>query len=250
MRSLALLAGLVAVLAALPATTPAGFAQEPPEPRFDPAVAPAQFTAPGRVAAPGEAAAGVGGAVADPATPVVRIQVRAPAHLAPGKPIVYRILVSNPSAATAYKVVVRHPKPEGVEPAAPKCVPEPPPAQPGATDLTWKFAELKPGATKEITVTYDMARGAASATAKAFVGFEHGQAVTTDRESTQGESRKERAREGAGRRPHPGAGNGDQREPRDGAGLRRGRRHLGRLRVRRRRRQRADRQPRPAHLED
>ncbi len=167
-------------LLALTVTASGGFAQDPDdEPFSDPSVKPAQFAQPGRAAPPGESVGS--GDVSDPATPVVRIQVRAPAHLAPGKPLIYRIAVSNTSGATAYRVAVRHPIPEGV--SAPTAVePNPEPAGAGAKELTWKFAELKPGATKEMTVTYTMHPEAKSVTAKAFVGFEHGQAVTTDHE--------------------------------------------------------------------
>lgn len=167
-------------LLALTATASGGFAQDPGDESFiDPNVKPAQFAQPGRVAPPGESVGS--GEVSDPATPVVRIQVRAPAHLAPGKPLIYRIAVSNTSGATAYRVVVRHPIPDGVTPAVASPA-EPKPDDATAKELTWKFAELKPGATKEMTVTYTMLAEAKSVTAKAFVGFEHGQAVTTDHE--------------------------------------------------------------------
>ena len=167
-------------LIALTLAAPAAFAQGPDdEERYDPEVTPAQFTQPGRVAPPGES--GGGGEVADPATPVVRIRVRAPAHLAPGKPLTYRITVTNASSATAYRVRVRHPNLEGVT-ALPVAEPQPEPAVAGAKELVWAFSELKPGATKEIVLTYTMNLEAKSVTAKAFVGFEHGQAVTTDHE--------------------------------------------------------------------
>ena len=167
-------------LLALTLAAPGAFAQGPDdEPIPDPDVMPAQFTQPGRVAPPGEFVGGT--AVADPATPVVRIQVRAPAHLAPDKPLIYRIVVSNTSSATAYRVVVRHPIPEGVN-APPVAEPQPRPSAAGAKEMTWDYSELKPGASKEITLTYTMQPEARSVTAKAFVGFEHGQAVTTDHE--------------------------------------------------------------------
>ena len=41
--------------------------------------------------------------VADPPTPVVRIQVRVPANVAPGKDIPYKLIVTNTSAANAYR---------------------------------------------------------------------------------------------------------------------------------------------------
>ena len=170
-------------LLALTLVAPGVFAQGPDdEPNYDPEVTQAQATQPGRVAPPGEFSGSGSGAVADPATPVVRIQVRAPAHLAPDKPLVYRVIVSNPSSATAYRVVVRHPAPpEGVN-FPPVAEPQPKTMAVGAKEMTWEYSELKPGASKEITLTYTMQPDAKSITAKAFVGFEHGQAVTTEPE--------------------------------------------------------------------
>ena len=182
--------------------TAAGAAAQPPddEPPYDREVVPAQFTQPGRAAPPGELAAG--GAVADPATPVVRIQVRAPAHLAPGKPLIYRVTVANTSAATAYRVVVRHPFPAGLNaPPVAEPQPEPPPA--GAKEMTWLFAELKPGATKEFTLTYAMTADAKGVTAKAFVAFEHGQAVTTDPEKPKVKVEKSAPAKATGTDPIP-----------------------------------------------
>ncbi len=189
-------------LLALTLVAPGAFAQEADDERYDPEVTPAQFTQPGRVAPPGEFSGG-GAGVADPATPVVRIQVRAPAHLAPGKPLVYRIVVSNTSSATAYRVRVRHPfPPEGVN-APPVAEPQPEPAAAGVKELVWTFSELKPGATKEITLTYTMNMDAKSVTAKAFVGFEHGQAVTTDHEKPKVTVTKSAPEKAVGTEPIP-----------------------------------------------
>ena len=169
-------------LLALTLAAPGAYAQDADDERYDPEVVPAQFTPSTRVAPPGESSGGGGGEVADPATPVVRIRVRAPAHLAPGKPLVYRVTVTNTSSATAYRVRVRHPFPPAGVTAPPAAEPQPEPPAAGANELVWAFSELKPGATKEITLTYTMNADAKSVTAKAFVGFEHGQAVTTDPE--------------------------------------------------------------------
>ncbi len=152
-------------------------AQEPA--RVDSDVQPAQFVEPGTR---GQV---VGGAVPDPATPVVRIQVRTPSHIAPGKSVPYKIVVTNTSSATAYKVVVRHPVPEGVitptkmEPPADRQT-APAPAKTTPKDYLWDFAELKAGQSKEIVIEYPVVATVKSIRATAFVSFEHGQAVTTD----------------------------------------------------------------------
>ena len=152
-------------------------AQEPA--RVDPDIQPAQFVEPGTR---GQV---MGGAVPDPATPVVRIQVRTPSHIAPGKSVPYKIVVTNTSSATAYKVVVRHPVPEGV--TAPTKTEPPPdrqtapaPAKTTPKDYLWDFAELKAGQSKEIVIEYPVVANVKSVRATAFVSFEHGQAVTTD----------------------------------------------------------------------
>jgi uncharacterized repeat protein (TIGR01451 family) len=68
--------------------------------RVDPDVVPAQF-----VGNP------VPGGVVDPPTPQVRLQIRTPAAIAPNQDITYKIIVTNVSAAEAYKVTVRCPIP-------------------------------------------------------------------------------------------------------------------------------------------
>jgi uncharacterized repeat protein (TIGR01451 family) len=120
--------------------------------------------------------------VLDPATPVVRIQVRAPAHLAPGKELVYTVRVTNASGAAANRVVVRHPVPEHAD-GLPKADPEPDKHEPTAKALEWSFARLPAGETQTITLTYKVKPGVRSVSAKAFVTFEHGQEVTTEVES-------------------------------------------------------------------
>jgi uncharacterized repeat protein (TIGR01451 family) len=146
-------------------------AQEPAEPIIDPNLLPVQFT--DNVPR---------GMVNDPATPVVRIQVRAPAHLEPNKPLEYKFIVTNTSSATAYGVVVRHPLPKGAGQFL-KSEPTAEVQQPGSKDMTWTFAELPGGKSKEIIVRYNVAAGSKEVQAKAFVKFEHGQAVTTELEA-------------------------------------------------------------------
>jgi uncharacterized repeat protein (TIGR01451 family) len=152
----------------------AGFAfgQGPPD---DPGVLPAQFVTP----QPGQQA------VADPPTPVVRIQVRVPANVAPGKDIAYKITVTNTSSATAYRVKVRNPIPEGVarivkyEPEVEK-IPLVPTAQ-GAMpkELVWDLGKLPAGEKREIELVLQPMPNAKDIRNAAFVSFEHGQTVET-----------------------------------------------------------------------
>ena len=54
----------------------------------------------GVTSTPPRAAPGVN----DPPTPSVQLQIRTPAHIAGGKPIAYKLVVTNNSGATAYRV--------------------------------------------------------------------------------------------------------------------------------------------------
>ncbi len=141
--------------------------------------------------------------VLDPATPVVRIRVRAPAHLAPGKPLVYRVFVTNASAAAANKVVVRHPLLAGVT-KPPEMEPKPEtPAVPSANFREWKLETLPAGETKEFKITYELPAGMNSVTAQAFVTYEHGQAVTTLLETPEVQVTKSAPEKALGTGPIP-----------------------------------------------
>lgn len=142
-------------------------ADGPDELRVDPNVQPAQFTEPPPAG------------VADPATPVVRVQVRVPAVAARGVPVKYTITVANVSAATAYRVKVRHPLPTGIAGAG-KFDPAPDAPAPGAKEAVWLFEELKPGKSKVFTAEYAALPDAKSVKGTAFVSFEHGETVTTE----------------------------------------------------------------------
>lgn len=175
MRLAALLAGCVPLLLLAAARG------DDPEPEPDEAVKPAQFQQPAPRPAPAPPA---GVEPPDPATPVVRVQVRALAHVAPGKPIDYKITVTNPSQATAYKVKLRHPRPKDVTETA-KMEPAPvpsAPAQPGAppAEFVWEFKELRAGQSREVTFTHTPAAAANGVQAAAFVSFEHGESVLTE----------------------------------------------------------------------
>lgn len=120
----------------------------------------------------------------EPPPPTVRIQVQTPAHVAPGKPIPYKVVVSNPSAATAYRVRVRVPAPDGAA-ALTKAEPKPdnvkdfkvPAALAG--EMTWEFKSLNRGEQKVIELEFAPQPGAKDVRARAYVSFEHGQEVVT-----------------------------------------------------------------------
>lgn len=161
------------------------FADDTP-PITDPNVTPAQFVPPVSPISPtGAPITGMpSNLVADPPTPMVRVQVRVPAHIAPGKEILYRITVVNSSAAEAYRVRVRNPLPEGTtaivktEPAADNYDPKrAPPAVP--KELIWSLGTLRAGESKTIELTVRPPADAKEVRNQAYVSFEHGQAVTT-----------------------------------------------------------------------
>jgi uncharacterized repeat protein (TIGR01451 family) len=141
----------------------------PGEPKVDPDVAPAQFTQPAGVAS---------GVVSDPPTPVVRVQVRVPANVAPGKDVTYKLVVTNTSQANAYKVTVRNPVPAGATfvRAEPK-----PDTQPGQAvqEPVWTLGTLRAGDRREIELVLKPTAEAKEIRNQAFVSFEHGQAVIT-----------------------------------------------------------------------
>ena len=165
----------VGLWAVLLLAAPAAAADEP-----DPDVVPAQFNQP---AGPPTAMPSAP-TVADPPTPVVRVQVRVPAHVAPGKDIPYKLIVTNPSPADAYKVRVRNPLPAGtagvvkIEPAADNYDPRKPAAVLPA-ELVWDLHTLKAGERREIELTLRPTGETKEIASKAFVSFEHGQAVLT-----------------------------------------------------------------------
>ncbi len=120
----------------------------------------------------------------EPPPPTVRIQVQTPAHVAPGKPIPYKVVVSNPSSATAYRVRVRVPAPDGAATLT-KAEPKPdnvkdfkvPAALVG--EMTWEFKSLNRGEQKVIELEFTPQPGVKDVRARAYVSFEHGQEVVT-----------------------------------------------------------------------
>ena len=115
-------------------------------------------------------------AVPDPPPPQVRIQVRTPSAVAPGKSIQYKLIVTNPSAERAYKVRVRNPLPAGVT------VGKTDPATtvlPGGKELVWDIGELPGGGQKVIEMELVPGQGTTEVKNQAFVSSEYGQAVLT-----------------------------------------------------------------------
>ncbi|HET6573771.1 MAG TPA: hypothetical protein VFG68_09235 [Fimbriiglobus sp.] len=160
---------LVAVLGATSAHS-----QETDSPRVDPSVTPAQFTQPiGVVPAPAAVASGV---VSDPPTPVVRVQVRVPANVAPGKDVTYKIVVANTSQAHAYRVTVRNPIPETAQFVRAEPKPDKPEA---AREVRWTIGMLRAGERREIELVLKPTAEAKEVRNQAFVSYEHGQAVVT-----------------------------------------------------------------------
>lgn len=160
-------------------------ADEPRDlPPGEPELIPAQFTQPSF-----DPTGGTPGnltslsAVADPPSPLVRIQVRVPSHAAPGKDITYKIVVTNSSAADAYRVMVRNPLPPGVaqvvkaEPKPDKA--DPTPGSPLPKEIVWNLGTMSRGQQREIELVLRPTPETKEIRNQAFVTFEHGQAVVT-----------------------------------------------------------------------
>ncbi len=110
---------------------------------------------------------------ADPPSPAVTVHVRAPANAAVGQEVDYRILVTNPSQASAYHVRVR-----SAVPAAATFVrasPEPASRDP---QVVWELETMPPGTSKELLLTLKPT-GAGDVDVTARVQFEHGESVRT-----------------------------------------------------------------------
>ena len=153
------------------------FGQPPDEPKVDPEVMPAQFTQPVGVVPP-QPAAVAAGVVSDPPTPVVRVQVRVPANVAPGKDLTYKLVVANTSQADAYGVKVRNPVPAAAQFVSAEPKPDSQ-AAPAARDLLWSLGTLRAGERREIELVLKPTAEAKEIRNQAFVSFEHGQAVVT-----------------------------------------------------------------------
>ncbi len=110
---------------------------------------------------------------ADPPTPVVRLQVRVPAAVAPGQPLEYRLCVENTSRGAAHHVTVRNPVP-----AHARFVRASPEPQVEKDELIWRLGTLEGCACREIVLVLEPT-GAGDVKNCARVQIEHGQCVTT-----------------------------------------------------------------------
>jgi len=150
----------------------------PPQPEDDDEVQPAQFTVPGKPFAGTTGLPPARTTVSDPPSPVVRIQVRVPAHTAPGDDIKYLITIQNTSTAEAHGVTVRNPLPEAIESAV-KADPEWDKAKSTPKELIWSFGTLAPGKSKTIELMLRPKKDASEVKNLAYVRFEHGESVVT-----------------------------------------------------------------------
>lgn len=176
-RNAGLAAGAIAVAFvgwALSANAQNSGAQPEPPPIEDPNVEQAQFAQPATLPPVSQTVPRV---VADPPSPVVRIQVRVPADSAPGDDLKYLITVQNISQADAHQVIVRNPIPEGVIQVT-KADPQPDKTS-TEKQAVWSFGTLKPGEKRTIELMLKPKPDAKEVKNLAYVRFEHGEAVTT-----------------------------------------------------------------------
>lgn len=111
---------------------------------------------------------------AAPPSPTVQLLIVTPLDAPPTGEYPVSVRVTNATAATAYKVVVRVPLPASAEigPAEPKAVT-------GLKELVWKFDKLAANETQTIEFKVKPKADAKDVTLKGFVSFEHGQQVVT-----------------------------------------------------------------------
>jgi uncharacterized repeat protein (TIGR01451 family) len=110
----------------------------------------------------------------DPPPPVVSIHVRAPASIALGKDIEYKLIVENPSTAPAHHVVVSNAVPKN----ATFVSADPQPEDKSAATLRWQLNTFAPGTRKEIKLVLRPS-GDGDVNNVARVQFEHGEQVAT-----------------------------------------------------------------------
>lgn len=106
-----------------------------------------------------------------PPTPSVQLTVLIPRDHPPGQDVPCTIKATNTSGGDAHKVVVRIAELEGAEIAS---------AEPEFKgQASWSFKILKPNESQKIELKLRPKKDAPSVAVKAFVSFEHGQAVKT-----------------------------------------------------------------------
>ncbi|MFO0843413.1 MAG: hypothetical protein U0797_13605 [Gemmataceae bacterium] len=106
--------------------------------------------------------------------PSVSVRVRVPAEAAPGQELTYKILVDNPSRASAHHVTVRVNIPNTAARFV-RATPEPAEVSPV---FVWKLGTLAPLARREISLVM-LPTGDEEVSCCARVQFEHGQCVRT-----------------------------------------------------------------------
>jgi uncharacterized repeat protein (TIGR01451 family) len=110
----------------------------------------------------------------DPPPPVVSIHVRAPATVALGKDVEYKLIVENTSTASAHHVLVTNAVPKN----ATFVSADPEPEDKAAPMLRWQLGSLAAGARKEIKLILRPS-GDGDVNNIARVQFEHGEQVMT-----------------------------------------------------------------------
>lgn len=115
--------------------------------------------------------------VVDPPPPVVQLSVRTPSHVPTGKPVPYKITVTNNSQSKALRVRVRMPWPDGAAEVR-KC--EPQGMQSKETrELVWDIGNLNRGESKAIDLEFQPKPDVKQIAATAYVSFEYGAKVET-----------------------------------------------------------------------
>jgi uncharacterized repeat protein (TIGR01451 family) len=109
----------------------------------------------------------------DPPVPTVALRMRVPAASGTDDELQYRIVIDNPSRASAHHVAVRSTLLG--EARFVRATPEPSQKEP---EVRWQFGTLEPGARKEIVLVVKPT-GPGEVKCCARVQFEHGQCVTT-----------------------------------------------------------------------
>ncbi len=115
--------------------------------------------------------------VVDPAPPVVQLSVRTPSHVPTGKPVPYKVTVTNNSQSKALRVRVRMPWPDGAAEVR-KCEPQAMQAK-ETRELAWDIGNLNRGESKAIDLEFQPKPEVKQIAATAYVSFEYGAKVET-----------------------------------------------------------------------
>jgi uncharacterized repeat protein (TIGR01451 family) len=118
--------------------------------------------------------------VVDPPSPQVQLSLRTPSHIPPGKPVPYKITVTNTSQSKALRLKVRMPWPEGAAQLN-KCEPKADNVKELASprEVFWTLPSLNRGESKTFELEFLPAATVKQVTATAYVSFEYGAKVDT-----------------------------------------------------------------------